>query len=85
MTWVRKGVYTSYTSDFVSLEGFLVTKIFVAGLKRTPRKVTRENLIDAIESMHKLDIGIDEIISYNKNEHQALHRICATQIKMDTL
>ena len=58
-----------------------MTKIFVAGLKRTPRKVTRENLIDAIESMHKLDIGIDEIISYDKNEHQALHHICATQIK----
>ena len=43
--------------DFVVLEGFLVAKIFVAGLKRTPRKVTRENLINAIDSMHKLDSG----------------------------
>ncbi len=67
--------------DFVSLEGFLVAKVFVAGLKRTPEKVTRENLIDAIESIQNLDIGIGEPISFSPNEHQALHRVWGTQIQ----
>jgi len=67
--------------DFVSLEGFLAAKIFVEGLKRAPKKLTRENLIDAIESIKNLNIGIDVPISYGPGEHQALHRIWGTEIK----
>jgi len=67
--------------DFVSLEGFLAAKIFVEGLKRAPSEVTRENLIDAFESIQELDIGIGEPISYSTSEHQALHRVWGTQIR----
>ncbi len=67
--------------DFVSFEGFLVAKIFVEGLKRAPKKITRENVIDAIESIKNLDIGIGVPISYSPMEHQALHRVWATEIK----
>lgn len=67
--------------DFVSLEGFLMAKVFVEGLKRAPKKITRENLIDAIESIKNLDIGIGEQITYSTKEHQALHRVWVTEIK----
>ncbi|VAX26472.1 ABC transporter, substrate-binding protein (cluster 4, leucine/isoleucine/valine/benzoate) [hydrothermal vent metagenome] len=67
--------------DFVSLEGFIAAKILVAGLKRAPKKITRENLIDAIESIQNLDIGIGVPISYSKKEHQALHRVWETEIR----
>ncbi len=67
--------------DFVSLEGYLAAKIFVEGLKRAPQKINRENLIEAIESIQKLDIGIGKPISYSRREHQALHHIWETQIQ----
>ncbi len=67
--------------DFVSLEGFIAAKILVEGLQRAPKKITRENLIDAIESIQDLDIGIGVSISYSSSEHQALHRIWGTKIR----
>ena len=67
--------------NFVSLEGYLTAKIFVEGLKRAPQKVTRENLIDAIESIHDLDIGIGVPLSYSATRHQAINRVWNTQIQ----
>ncbi len=76
-----KSFNSAAAPDFVSLEGYLVAKIFVEGLKRAPIKITRENLIDAIESINNLDIGIGVTISYSTNNHQAIHRIWGTQIQ----
>lgn len=67
--------------NFVSLEGYLTAKVFVEGLKRAPQKITRENLIDAIESIHNLDIGIGEPIGYSPTQHQAIDRVWNTQIQ----
>ncbi len=81
---VLKAYAPEAAPDFVSLEGFLVAKIFVEGVKRAPKNITRENLIDAIESIQNLDIGIGVPISYSASEHQALHRIWSTEIKNKT-
>ncbi|MFM2478207.1 ABC transporter substrate-binding protein [Celerinatantimonas sp. MCCC 1A17872] len=66
--------------DFVSLEGYLVAKIFVEGLKAAP-SMTREGVIDGLESLKNLDIGIGVPITYSSTQHQASHMVWPTVIK----
>lgn len=68
---------------FVSLEGYLAAKLFVIGLQKAidQNKLTSEGLIDTFESMHDVDIGINKKISFDKNNHQALHTIWVTVLK----
>jgi len=66
---------------FVSLEGFLAAKIFVEGLKVTVLPVNKESLIDGIESLKNLDIGIGNDINFGKTDHQASHKVWPTIIK----
>ncbi|MBI3327200.1 MAG: ABC transporter substrate-binding protein [Nitrospinae bacterium] len=69
------------TPGFVSLEGYLAAKIFVEGLKRTGNPPTRENVVDGIESLKDLDIGIGIKLTYSTTEHQGSHKVWATVIK----
>ena len=66
---------------FVSLEGYLVAKIFAEGLKRMGNPPSRESVVDAIESLKDLDIGIGITLTYSKTEHQGSHKVWATAIK----
>ncbi len=63
-----------------SLEGYLAAKLFVLGLEKAAaeKKLTREGIIDAFENMRNVDIGIGEKISFDQNDHQALHTVWPT-------
>jgi ABC-type branched-subunit amino acid transport system substrate-binding protein len=67
--------------DFVSLEGYLAAKILVEGLKNAGSTPTRESLVDAIEGLHNLDIGIGVPIDYSPANHQASHAVWPTVIR----
>ena len=43
--------------SFTSLEGFVAARIFVEGLKRAGKDLTREKFITALESMNNVDVG----------------------------
>ena len=43
--------------NFSSLEGFLVAKVFVEGLRRAGKDLTREKFMAALESMENIDVG----------------------------
>lgn len=66
--------------DFVSLEGYLLAKIFVEGLKKAPA-LDREGIIKGLESLNQLDIGIDVPVSFSSSSHQASHKVWPTVIK----
>ncbi|MBF9000146.1 ABC transporter substrate-binding protein [Vibrio sp. CAIM 722] len=66
--------------DFVSLEGYLLAKIFVAGLNDAP-SMTREGVIDGLEKLKNLDIGINVPISFSASQHQASHKVWPTIIR----
>lgn len=68
-------------ASFVSLEGYLAAKIFVEGLKKAGPSPDRENIIDALETLTDLDIGIGVPVSYSKSNHQASHKVWPTIIK----
>ncbi len=68
---------------FVSLEGYLAARIFVEGLRRIEGDVTREKVVDALESLYDLDIGIDVPVSFSPGNHQASHKVWPTVIRGD--
>jgi len=43
--------------DFSSMEGFLTAKVFVEGLRRAGKNLTREGLINALETLKDFDMG----------------------------
>jgi len=61
--------------EFVSLEGYLVAKIFVEGLNNAGASPTRESIVDALEGLSGLDVGINVPISYSTTNHQASHMV----------
>jgi ABC-type branched-subunit amino acid transport system substrate-binding protein len=52
--WEKAG-FKEY--NFSAVEGFVAAKLFVEGLKRTGRDLTREKFIDTLEKMHEVDLG----------------------------
>ncbi|HYD60352.1 MAG TPA: ABC transporter substrate-binding protein [Noviherbaspirillum sp.] len=68
--------------SFASIGGFINAKIMVDGLKRAGRNLTRASLIDALESMNKVDYD-GFVINYNKNSHLGHRYVELTVISRD--
>ena len=66
---------------FVSLEGYVVARIFVEGLRRAGPDVDREAIIDAILSIKNLDIGLGTPIRYTNESHQGSQMVWPTVIR----
>ncbi len=71
------GGATEYS--FTSLEGFLAAKIFVEGLKRAGKDLTREKLITALESMTNVDIEGFRV-NFSPSNHNASSFVDVTMI-----
>ena len=67
--------------NFVSLEGYINAKVLVEGLERAGRQLNRETFIDAIESIHELDLGIANLLSFSPSDHQGLERVYFTHLQ----
>jgi branched-chain amino acid transport system substrate-binding protein len=66
--------------DYVSLEGYVVAKILVEALRRAGPQLDTEKLIETLEGMHDLDLGLGTLLSFRRSEHQASHKVWGTQI-----
>ncbi len=64
--------------DFVSLEGYLAANVLLEGLRRAGRNLDTEKLVDALESIRNLDVGIGIPVGFGPSEHQASHKIWGT-------
>ena len=51
----KKAGLTDY--NFSAMEGFLTAKVMVEGLRRAGKNLTREGLVNALESMQDVDLG----------------------------
>jgi len=60
---------------FVSLEGYVVARTLVQGLRIAGTDVTRESLVDAIESIQELDSGLGVPVRFSATEHQGCHAV----------
>ncbi len=75
-----KQYYPSRQPSFVSLEGYIAAAILVEGLKRAGDNLTTDTLIDALESIKDLDLGIGTRITFGPSEHQGSHKVWATEL-----
>ena len=68
--------------NFSSLEGFLVAKVTVEGLRRAGRNLTRERFMKALESMHDVDFG-GFAVNYSPTNHNGSMYVDLTIIGRD--
>jgi branched-chain amino acid transport system substrate-binding protein len=70
--------------NFSSLEGFLAAKIFVEGLKRSGRNLTRDRLISALESINtsNYDVGGFDV-NFSPSSHNGSKFVDMTMITKD--
>jgi len=65
--------------DYTSLEGFISASILVQALRQTAPLDT-ERLVETLESMRTLDLGLGAKLSFGRAEHQASHKIWGTAL-----
>ncbi len=80
MTSLRK-YFPDNKPSFGGLEGFLAAKVFVEGVKRAGKNLTRESFISAVEGIKDLDIKAGNKISFSAQNHQGSQKVYPTVIK----
>ena len=68
------------TPDYVSFEGYVVAKLLVEALRRVGPQLDTEKLIDTLEGIHDLDMGLGTLLNLGPSEHQASHKVWGTQL-----
>ena len=66
--------------DYVSLEGYIAANVLIQAIKRTGPQIDTEKLIDTLETMRNLDLGLGTALGFARSEHQASHKIWGTAI-----
>jgi branched-chain amino acid transport system substrate-binding protein len=66
--------------DYVSFEGYVAANVLIQGIKRAGPQLDTEKLIDTLESMRNLDLGLGTSLNFGRGEHQASHKIWGTMI-----
>jgi ABC-type branched-subunit amino acid transport system substrate-binding protein len=66
--------------DYVSLEGYISAKVLIEALKRAGPQLDTERLVDSLEGMRNLDMGLGTSLSFGRAEHQASHKIWGTAL-----
>ncbi len=64
----------------VSLEGFIAAECLVEGLKEAGSDLSTEKLVDALESIRNLDLGIGPTMSFGPSRHQASGKVWGTTL-----
>jgi branched-chain amino acid transport system substrate-binding protein len=72
--------FPSEAPDYVSLEGYVTANIMVEALKRVGPQLDTERLVQALEGIQNFDMGLGTPITFGRSEHQASHRVWATQL-----
>jgi ABC-type branched-subunit amino acid transport system substrate-binding protein len=68
------------TTDYVSLEGYVAANVLIQALKRTGPQLDTEKLIDNLEAMRNIDLGLGTSLNFGRSEHQASHKIWGTAL-----
>jgi branched-chain amino acid transport system substrate-binding protein len=66
--------------SYVSFEGYISANVLIQAMKRTGAQLDTESLIDTLETMRDLDLGLGAKMGFGRAEHQALHKIWGTAL-----
>ncbi|HTS35078.1 MAG TPA: ABC transporter substrate-binding protein [Candidatus Solibacter sp.] len=75
--------YPGTPLSFVSFEGYVDAMVFVEGLKRTGKDLTREKFITGIESIHEMNFGLGPklTLTYGPADHKGFEGVYPTVVK----
>ncbi|MDO8827419.1 ABC transporter substrate-binding protein [Methylophaga sp.] len=80
-----RGALKEYDSalqpNTVSLEGYIVAKIFAEALQNMEGNISRETLIDALHELVDLDIGLGSNINLDKNQQQGSNMLWLSRLE----
>jgi branched-chain amino acid transport system substrate-binding protein len=66
--------------DYVSLEGYIAANVLIQGIRQAGPQLDTEKLIDNLEAMRNIDLGLGTALNFGRAEHQASHKIWGTAI-----
>jgi ABC-type branched-subunit amino acid transport system substrate-binding protein len=66
--------------DYVSFEGYVAANVLISAIKRAGPQLDTEKLIDTLETLRNLDLGLGTQLSFGRSEHQASHKIWGTAL-----
>ncbi len=72
--------YPSEAPDFVSLEGYITASLFLDALDRAGRHFNTESIVDTLENLKDVDVGIGERIYFDSTDHQASDEVWGTRL-----
>ena len=75
--------FSNVQPSFVGLEGFVDAMVLTEGLKRAGKSPTRPKLIEGIESIHNMDVGLGDKLklNYSATSHKGFHNVYATVVR----
>jgi len=75
--------YRDMPPSFVSFEGFVDAMVFVEGLKRAGKDLTREKFISGIESIHDMNVGLGSklTLNYGPSDHKGFDSVYPTIVR----
>src|SRR5499425_2934039 len=68
------------TPDYVSLEGFVAARVLVEAFMLADDTAATEKLVDSLESLRNLDLGLGTPVNFGRTEHQAVHKVWGTEL-----
>jgi branched-chain amino acid transport system substrate-binding protein len=66
--------------DYVSLEGYITASLLAEGVRRTGPQLDTERLVEVLEGMRGVDLGVGTQLSFGRAEHQSSHKVWGTQL-----
>ena len=66
--------------DYVSLEGYVAANVLIAALNRNGPQLDTERLVETLENLHDLNVGLGTPVTFSESEHQGMHKVWGTQL-----
>jgi len=66
--------------DYVSLEGYVAANVLISALKRNGPELDTEKLVQTLENLQNIDVGLGTPVNFGRSEHQAIHKVWGTQL-----
>lgn len=69
---------SNLSPGFVSLEGYLVARLFVEGLEQHGCDIDTESFVNTLENLKGIDWGIGSELEFGRSNHQASNKVWGT-------
>jgi ABC-type branched-subunit amino acid transport system substrate-binding protein len=66
--------------DYVSLEGYVAANVLIAALNRNGSQLDTERLVETLENLRDLNVGLGMPVTFSQSEHQGMHKVWGTQL-----